>query len=149
MLRQLIHEVQIAKLPRHLRHHLLALLEQALHGLQSSGFGAQAGGAPKLAFEEDWRLIQTPFATLSPKLDTVAVASHHSAPAKACEALGELIALVQGDQHSRRSKIPGGLAKELLQSARSIGAQVGCGSLSHGHSSKHPHGRSSRQSHHR
>ena len=41
VLRQLIHEVKIAKLPHHLRHHLLALLEQALHSLQSSGFGAR------------------------------------------------------------------------------------------------------------
>ena len=148
VLRQLIHEVKLAKLPRHLRHELLALLEEALHSLQGSGFGASAS-APKLAFQQDWRLIRAPFATLSTKLDTVAVASKHTPPAKACGALSELIDLVQADQRSHKSKIPGALARELIQSARSIGAQVGCGSLSHGHSSKHPHGRSTRQQRHR
>ena len=148
VLRQLIHEVKLAKLPRHLRHELLALLEETLHGLRSSGFGASAG-ASRLAFQQDWRLIQAPFATLSTHLDTVAVGSQHAPPAKTCNALGELIGIVQADQRSHRSKIPGGLARELIQSARSIGAQVGCGSLSHGHSSKHPHGRSCRQQRHR
>ena len=116
----------------------MQLLEQALAGLESSGFGSKAS-VKELAFAQDWQLIQTPFAAIPAKLDVPAVDSKHGAPVKACDALSEFVSTVQREENEHHSKLSGSLGKQLIQQARAIEAQVGCGSLPHGRSSKHRH----------
>jgi hypothetical protein len=146
VLHQLIQSIRSAKLPHHLRHELLVFLSEALHSLggSASTYGAQPD-LPKLAFGEDWKLMRHPFAPLVGKSSLTAVAahSHHDELVKACAALSKFVTTITHDQQSHKPKIPASLAKEWIQSARGLEAQVGCSKLSSGRSSKHPHGHSS------
>ena len=151
-LRQLLNEVQGSKIPSGLRHELVQLLQQALHGVTGLSGDAKVSQLQALAFQEGWTLVQEPFAPLDSLAAATVSTSQHFVPAAACGALERFVDVIQKDQRSHKPKIPSALAKAWVTSARAIESQVGCGSLHHHHhsgSNKHSHGHSSRHKQHR
>jgi hypothetical protein len=142
-LRQLLAEVNSAKLPKAFRHQLARLLSAALHGLESLGLGAHAKGYSPHATVPVRRSSAEPLAIFAPATTARGSKSKERIEAQACTDLAQFIRVIERDQHRHRPKLPSRLARSWSEGARKVEASVGCGSAhkSHSHPGAHSHGR--------